>query len=403
MRVVLLHLNCACMNPFWQDTRVQIPEEFRVGARHWELHCLEEAAAQVSDRPEMWFPSLLFRASNSIDADNKSTVVIKLSGAVSAGKTLLATMALNQFSYRGESFNIGGRPFKWLESFAYVSPDFAKQKPHEEFTDYLSVAVKIQTQPTAAKSLPPTPIRASNLKAAFIDEVPQSAGNHDKDRAREKGLIETSITDVFEFFGSIFTTSDPPVRSVPKDKLPCHTIVFHDTAGEQSQGPGPDFYKADAAVDVVVVVLDATDLGQVALAHDSGSRPENSVDVALERLRFHQSKRRPRYCIVVTKLDLVLQQSTFLAGDDGPRLQDMVNGGRVAALDQRGMLLRWLKESASDPESLLASSIERENIDVFFVWTQDLDSRNKNKMPRAVGLDAWFAWLFNLKAKSKAV
>lgn len=356
--VFLRHIGCASKNPYWRGsgTPVAVPEKdtlerdgkvFHV--QHWMFGVLRELAELEPNASEMWFPLHMFRTLNWYSLDERQGqqigATIRLAGAKSAGKTVLATMALVPYGYAQP---LPAPAFR-VENFIYVSPEEVGvvQQPQEQFLQALLPFSMLRDQQNAPEWVAGTPPTRSNVKAAFF-----RANVENRKWAEE----------IWKY--------------VWNAKEPWHSLVFYDTAGEDNEKPAE---KHRDPVDIGAVVLDGSQLGFLGHVNLANAK------TASERLDTIAANRK---CLIVTKLDLMDQDQLLPAERE---LITKLRAGEMGGHEEKAMLRRWLNADRSLPaERDLAQQIT--DAEVFFVWTEGLNDTEPGKLPQTFGLRKFVSW-----------
>jgi hypothetical protein len=353
--VFLRHVNCRERNPFWLagQTMLNIPAETSLTLagkaypiQHWQLGALGELSRLDGNAPDMWFPLPLFRAVNAqfLEEPQNSGVTVRLAGAKNAGKTVLATMALVRYGY-AQSNGDTLMPEANIVNYVHAAP-YSPAQPSQEFLQALlpfSMMRSQQNDPQWVRATPPT---TANVKAAFL-RTPKE----------DKSLVDE-------------------VRSYFSGGSRWRALVFYDTAGEENERP---FEKHADKVAVGTILLDASRLG-----HFNGI---SAVDLqtAEERLETISCQRK---CLILTKLDLVRGQMT----EDETKVLDEIAAGKEPGPGvERDLLVRWLRSDRGRMSERSFASLLRD-LDVFFVWTEDLDATEIGKLPRSFGIGNFVHW-----------
>jgi hypothetical protein len=406
--VFLLHVGCVARHPFWRREwdaagggEIEIPTEEqgvfaamgdgtsrRVG--HWEIGMLREAARipGLAARSEMWFPNLLLRAGFECVAGRRLGTLVKLSGSKSVGKTILATMALLPY-------NLGGR--RCLGHFVYLRPRLVGgEQPEEPFLQALSPLERLTVagvEPGAKGDwFPPSTPADLNLKALFLERDPE-CGSPGARSSVEKpggtGLFGRLMRPVKE----ALRPAVPRVADDDGSRKAYDAVLFYDTAGEESQrGESDRIRHLDECMDVVAVLVDVTDLRTFERFKNKGERKDalNSVPVAVERLSRVANKRASR-CLIVTKLDLVNDQTVADALVEATRSPGSEPAG------EREFFAKWLETSSAAGgltpyQERLAQMVRNphEVHRVFFIWTEN--AHNPEVFPKTHGMVKFIAW-----------
>ncbi len=357
--VFLRHVGCPAKNPYWKgdSTAMDVPEKdtleregkvFHI--QHWLFGVLRELAAMEPNASEMWFPLHMFRTVNWYSLDERQGqgigATIRLAGAKNAGKTVLATMALVPYGYAQPQ----PAPTFRVENYTYVSPEGigVVQQPQEQFLQALLPFSMLRDQRNTPEWVAGTPPTRANIKAAFF-----RANVEDRKWAEE----------VWKY--------------VLNSKVPWHSLLFYDTAGEDNEKPAE---KHKDPVDIGAVVLDGSQLRF--LGHVT---PPNAK-TASERLDTIAANRK---CLIVTKVDLI--EDDLLLPAERELIAKLRAGEAVEPEAEKKLLLRWLGDTNALPaERDLAHQLA--DVEVFLVWTEGLNDTDPGKLPQTFGLRRFVTW-----------
>ncbi|HEY9285112.1 MAG TPA: hypothetical protein VIP46_16790 [Pyrinomonadaceae bacterium] len=438
--VFLRHAGCEEHNPFWDGRRVDVPgdahqsrvefsTDFGTGdfqpifVQHWLLGRLRNLPG---DRPEMWFPLMLLRATGERNGSSRVGRFIELAGARNAGKTILAVQALNPHGYAGGfvdlndfSFSrrvgeITGYGFRWYVETLHLS-------------SLLSRGVTEIFLPQG------TPHGTRNLKVAFfkpagfggIDARPSGRGWQERARRVARvawhGSKRFLKEDVHASFAEIFGSQG--------FRPYWHTLAFYDKAGEV-------FEHDDVATDTldkVAVVVNAAEIfgldadakavrqqaatAVLELDEEPTESPEEgkarqpaeshlsekSIEVAVQRLRKAAERKQVCY-LVVTQLDRARRQ---IGEADWGQVVDLADDLSAVGRDRgslrkawtklfparsseaRALLEKWLSTHPSGNRRQLKERL-KDVEEIFFVWTENLPGSytpaRQEALPRSHGL-----------------
>jgi len=388
----LLHEGCESQNPFWKNGQVIVPPQVqwtdkddRVHlVKHWELALLEQIAEKYPGRREMWFPALLFRAANRDRETSRVGTLVKLSGARNVGKTTLAVMALNPWSYAcGERTPDLGHIQS--DHFVYAFNERLAQ-PETVFAQALEPSwLFLRAETTQQWTYPTSRLIKANVRAVFVrpKESMASLPTASRDEINPMSLLWRTFKRAT--MGPYIAVPDGESHPPPSHSA----VVFLDTAGEENEDPySVKLGTLEECVDVIAVTLDATHL-----SHFSGRTSFDarmSIPVAVQRIKSIATK-RARRCLIVTKVDLV---SGGLQPLEKEYVSKIAQDGNLHPDCDKQMLLAWLAEGDSK-EKELAALVSGEAVHkVFFIWTEGLGVLGGDP-PRAIGLLRFVAWCLN--------
>jgi hypothetical protein len=405
--VLLSHVGCLELNPFWNGTRIEIPGElhesraifevdFNTGVnrniyvQHWQLGALRSAPSNVK---EMWFPQMLLRATAADDAGARVGRLIELAGSRDAGKTILAIQAMNPNGYATPDKKGG----VFLNNYIYSRRvgEF-KDRSFRSFIEIMHLNSLLRRGIKEIYLPQGTPYGARNLRVAFIKPAGLFVEPGDGTlkgnvkrlskiawRRGRRFIIDDVSKSVLELFG----------RQVERPYW--HTAVFYDKSGEVDEN---EDVSLDNLEKVAVVVNAAEIFG---LRTEGGRVSEKSIEVAVQRI--NKAVERKQLCyLVVTQLDTVRErikedweQVQQMADDLGNIGKDRSRFGRVAkslftrhSPSQR-LVEKWL---GTDPVGNRRQLRERlkDVEDIFFVWTENLPASRTpewhDKLPTSHGL-----------------
>ncbi len=409
--VFLLHVSCEAHNPFWKADRggVVIPEEpffndelegrvVRRTVTHWELGLLRRVLEVEAHkgRAEMWFPQTLLRATYERPRGKRTGSFIKLCGARSVGKTILAYMALY-------SRNLD--PGQYIEHFIYLPPREAAEQPEKEFLQALyPMDVLAKARPSASDLVLPTAPTRLNMKAVFVANGSSGEAARPRQAAtRPQGFLGV-CRQLFSKFTEEIThevsSTDTPSRFSLRRHVIArtpYTLAFYDSAGEEAEREDAvRLAELDRHADVVAALLNAQDLVCFRKQPAAPQPPnyQNSIPIAYQRLHPGQFGGRPVIrCLIVTHLDEV---------DDADlkrKAAAIVRSSSSQPAGERELLVEWLAAETGDDQDAdvqaeqgLLELVGNPAIvhRVFFVWTENLKSGKA--LPKCRGLGRLVAW-----------
>lgn len=414
--VLLSHDGCSASNPFWRpeeaadgrvadgggvvaiDGRTTLPGRTAPDDWHWQFAMLRQAATPYPNRREMWFPQMLFRAANERQGGRRFGSLVKLCGPRAVGKTTLATMALAYKSYVPPS-DSSQVTYADVKDFVYVPIEEGEQNPIH-FLNALYPSYLIRRGFGVADWIARTLARRRSIKAAFVHLT--LAGARQPALPRPDPPSNFIISALREFAGDLVgrgETSAVPQRTSSRPPIQ-HSIVFYDSGGEDyEEAKRLPLVAMDWQVDVVAALVSATDLYKFG----GGTRPDaaSSVAVAVQHLRGVATK-RPRRCLVITKLDLIREQ----VPNDKALLDKIKANEWIDPNVMRQLVMSWL--SANDDTERQLRGMLREPPDaegrrpidrVFFVWTEP-DTERPHQIPHPAGLCNFILWCLDLEPRA---
>ncbi len=375
--VFLAHEGCTVSSPFWDSTKVAFTDQFtrsdgkQVIISDQQTKSLRELAQRYPSLREMWFPLGLFRAMNESGAFGK---MVMLAGPKQVGKTVISTMAMNPYVYRGPKLS-KYEPQAFLSlhilSGIAVSPD--------SFLRAVYAVTQLRERQPAVAVLPPTGSEEVHIKSVMLS-APSRTGRWEQ--------FKMALRAIKDFVVS----SEPPLTALA---TPHPTLALFDFAGERWAESNVATLTAHISrMHTVAVVMDAlhlTRFGRVPGAPDTEDDPD-SVQRAKIRLNMAGGKQR---CLIITKLDSVRPDSR---GEKANAYLDWLALNEEARVDNRArdILLSWL-DPAVDVEYNLDQVLRGDpSIPVFFISTSNLDAQGRlggnAGMPVSIGLRRFLLW-----------
>jgi hypothetical protein len=408
--VFLRHVGCEAVNPFWDSNNntVTIPgrdstTDYRLttsgGAQnlkvtHWEIGMLRKMPATAK---EMWFPLMLLRAMAEAHKWNRRRrigVLVELAGAKSVGKTVLAMQAMEYEGYVPTS-TTDERHIE-VNGYIFSRRPVLQTALTDPFLGTLYLSNLMRLNQSGLYPIPPSDREPGNLKVAFIAPSAKSEEEADGNprapsqierASSQSGFLSRMWQGVRELVqGGIQTFSSSGHHSF------WYTVALYDVAGEAfTEGHStPD--TIESAADVVAILVDATELF-------SGSSSTLSIAVANDRIRKAQ-ERRLRCCLVVTKLDAMMDR---LTQDEQDKVQLIAEDLRTDRRNEaRALLELWLNQRQADPNIKQLKNRLGNVEQVFFIWTENLPTstaqgtvQTSTQQPHSYGLAKFICWCLN--------
>lgn len=409
--VFLRHLGCPAENPFWDQTskRVQIatdnsstirhtittangPQDVQV--THWEIAMLQSVP---TDAKEMWFPLMLLRATAEERNGKRIGALVELAGAREVGKTVLALQAMDYQGYipLGGSGHIGVKD--------YIFSRRLEGGTGNPLLDKLYLRHLMETN--KAFVIPQGTIRgAHDLKVVFITpsayskpegrdrqvEPSESAGAHGW-----LNKIANSIKHDWHLLKEDLKRLLLPVYQPGAERSFRYTVAFYDTAGEEAEKEDLILQRLEHAVDRVAVLIAADDIFQAS----SGQ----SLQVALQRINRLSDQKLLNRCLVVTKVDCIMNQLPPEEKEKVRRIAGDLEQNPEQDEEAHNLLIGWLKQKGHQE---LANKLAE--FKVFFVWTEGLPEAGEGEgvVPYSWGLAKFICWclgitwpMINLKSR----
>jgi hypothetical protein len=389
--VFLLHRGCVCTNPFWStaEQKVVVPGKVQLGTpatevKHWIIALLREASAQHPDVREMWFPQVLFQATNYEDRE-KTAALVMMAGAQKSGKTILSTMAIAPRNYNND---FESKSFDYtVDDFVHITPGFGVQQS-DELLRVLQVLDDMRQFRTTQDPPPATEQEnISNIKSAVFNASQATIANLQRDTFRS--YWQKIFLQLFAMDSRKPGPSRRPVTG--------RVIAFYDMAGERFElAFDPAVFSLNRSVDILAVLLDASAITTLKASTDESARQAAWVASACLKNRYgsRSGYDHARRCVIVTKLDLIPVSYSQDAGGLWKFLEAIRQGKALGVQDSaRELLLRWLK-NGDEAERALHHEIAKDTaLPVFFVWTEGLG--DKTKLAKTHGLIQFVEWCWD--------
>ncbi len=430
--VFLRHVGCAEHNPFWDGSKIDLDGQsheswaaflidfgagdISVQVQHWLIGVLRNFPRDVR---EMWFPLMLLRATAERNGSRRIGRLVELSGARSAGKTILAVQAMNPHGYAPTP----GLGSVLINNFIFSRRVGERTERHfRSFIETLHLSTLLRRSDKNIFLPEGTPHGARNLRVAFIKPAVWSPAPSD---GTWKGLlmrigrmlwhdgkrilrddVTGGISDIFGGQG---------VRPY------WHAIVFYDKSGEVDENE-------DVITDIldkVAVVVNAAEILGLAEEEENAedvldlfevkpntgnvldlpkAKPalEKSLEVAVQRIIKAIESKQLCY-LVVTQLDKVKKR----IGADWQQVQRIADDLTDIGKDRGPLSRAWSKLSprrSSPAHQLLEKWLGDEQVgnrrqlkdhlkdveEIFFIWTDDLPTPGvpalREKLPSSHGL-----------------
>lgn len=405
--VFLRHVGCHAKNPFWNGTSVDIPggrnspamagsarlidstTDYQMttisGVRntkvtHWEIGMLKSVPASN----EMWFPLMLLRATSEYETINgqkyRIGALVELAGAATVGKTVLAMQAMEYDGYTPASDDN-----RHIEVTGYM---FSRLPPgrnalNNPFLATLYYNNLMLNNESGLFPLDQTERMSGDVKVAFVAPSPKTDGEVATQRSHVKGgrrFLKT-ISELVR--GGVEVIFSPATANAF-----WYTVAFYDVAGESFRQGDTTPDELERAVDKAAILVDAEEVF---------GKPGTSIAIANERIRKVVSERKLPHCLIVTKLDLVMdrlspeeQESVYAIAEDLNRDYDR---------EAKQLLTSWLGQTPSN-QSITQLKNRLPGIQrVFFTWTKNLPTvtaggevHTSSEQPRSYGLARFVCW-----------
>ena len=421
--VFLRHTGCEEHNPFWDGNKVVVPGhadasqgafslDFGTGVdkshrvQHWLLAVLRDLPG---DKPEMWFPLMLLRATGERNGRARVGRFIELAGAQAAGKTILAVQAMSPHGYAGGYVDVGNFIFSRREG-DLSDPRF------RAFIETLHLSSLLQNSDHEIFVPRGTPPGPRNLKVAFFRPtdglwMPLSESERNL-KGHAKRLFKLFVRGAHKFLVVELHASFREITGAQSHRPYRHTLAFYDKSGEAEENE--DIMRD--TLDKVAVVVNAAEIfglktepvpaaaaettnnvlegieDEIDTTKDPAGKTkpqrratEKSIKVAVQRLRKAAERKQLCY-LVVTQLDLVKKE---IGDKDWPIVEELA-GDLTRIGRDRGVFRRTLAGLLPPRPSTAQRLVEKwlgprpvgnrkqlkERLkdveEIFFVWTEDL-------------------------------
>jgi hypothetical protein len=365
---VLAHVGCLRLNPLyvngelkslkddsllWYDTSTS---KNRL-VDHWSLSVVHEASKNFPGIKEMWFPVEMLASVRDPAGQRGFRVLVR--GSISVGKSVLSSVAVSQQTFQGRS-QIG------VDNYAYVTPS----NTGEPFVFYAGVLQSLRDL-----------------------------------RAYQPIAIGSTNTDILTLIRTGFYSRLPGTEQAKR------ALILYDLSGEDFQREMNR--KADAhfrTADILYALIDVTHLSVFEGCYlNSEEIPESragSIAAGRDTVTASlQMRSRIRTIVVVTKLDLVLENLETAKQRVG------LSEKQKEGLNSLEELQKKLRDAGSPPYAPIGDlgSLAQESLEILKCL---LDSKNRieqNILSMLSDLDpvskvegAFFVWTEGLARAQKA-
>jgi hypothetical protein len=353
---------------------------------HWEIAMLKV----VPPSKEMWFPLMLLRATAELrqegnEQQERIGTLVELAGAATVGKTVLAMQAMEYDGYTPDALD----DERHIEVTGFM---FSRLPPgrtalNNPFLGTLYYNNLMVNNEPGLYPLDQTERMPGDLKVAFVAPSKKRHGKtnlsakHQPDSRRRLRTIGSGLWQMVKGGFEIFW---PPSGSPPF----WFTVAFYDVAGESFRTGDSTPDDIERAVDKVAILVDAEEIF---------GKPGSSVAIANERIRKVASQRELPHCVVVTKLDLIMDRLSHAEKEKVRAIAEDLKNDRTT--EAKETLVSWLGQSHNN-ESIKQMRMRMQNIEqVFFVWTENLPVvmsdgtvQTSAQQPRSYGLAKFICW-----------
>jgi len=400
--VFLRHVGCHAHNPYWDGRTVNIPGtdstttyqfatpegQKNILVTHWEIGMMRTIPAAQ----EMWFPLMLLRATSETlnnQSGKRIGVLVELAGSAQVGKTILAMQSMEYEGYVAED-NGQGRHIEVKDfMFSRLPPGRTAATNPLLANLYLSSLMRLNKK--GLHGFAPTLKLPGDVKAAFIQ--PASSGGRklpldstgSEPRKSRIGAIAKIVIDILIGIKDIFWSH--------RSSGFWYTVILYDIAGEAFIVGDPTTDAIERAVDKVAVLVDATEIFNFQGDGDSVAMANEQIGKAAARNLPH--------CLVVTKVDLVMQ---MLLPEDQVKVKKFAEdlSGEYKE-ETRELLKKWLSQGTADANiRQLNNRIDKVDR-VFLIWTENLPTSNEqgtvqtsSEQPRSYGLARFICWCLEI-------
>ncbi len=416
--VFLRHVGCTAQNPFPDKDALKTAES--IG--NWQIKVLGQILERTSSSvygSEMWFPLMLLRATAERDETGRRRgVLVGLGGARRAGKTILAMQAMDVQGYIRTSVQTDStNQTTCLKIQDYIFSHHVEGAATNPMIETLRLRENMQRN-RGKLSLPRgTQKTLGDLKAVFFKPVKElTAGEATQVPSHGDELRSGTDTPRIANGGQMQATNR--ALSVGRKLLEYmreaadhinfdfntpgvitsdywYTVALYDTAGELSERDDHLLDRLDQVLDKAAIVVDAQDIfGQ------GENKDENSVAVAVARLNLTSQVEHLKTCLIVTKLDCVVER---MMDEWSVNIAEVAHTLGIGKSEERELLAKWLTTNKhARNNELLAFVKNKEAVDaVFFVWTENLpasqDLTEQEDQPVSHNLDRFIAWCLGVE------
>lgn len=427
--VFLYHVGCAAKNPFWDSIKKQVvlpgddsptfqhtsvvPHNIlvqngppaSVEVFHWQIGVLRALPGNVE---EMWFPLMLWRAATEFHHRRRIGTLVELTGARSVGKTVIAVQAMDAKGYAQPCSN-NEQPLPGKQANGYGQNDHDSR--NLTLKDYIysrrvgtadvpllsmlylrDVMGRNHSFDARALATRPGP---GDLKAIFIAPAAGVESNSLSSRNDLGVSLKEAGRRVWDELKELLGLSKLSGATTTSLFPFWHAVVFYDTAGELSQRRSQILNLIEDAVSKAAILINAAELFDP--KHDS-TLPDSSITVARQRLSDLSEKRNIECSLVITQLDLVMNQ---LAPEDRQKAYEIARAVEKSPADDkeaRRLLIKWLR--ASPAENIRGIERLLKGVKVFFVWTEGIptdESKYKGARTYSYGLARFICWCLGVQ------
>jgi hypothetical protein len=389
--IILIHQGCGFQFPYDKIVdQTLLSARIRDGTAtrtapivHWEAAILLILARRFKAAGPMFFPLAALMGASQERRNRGRSAIVGISGEVSVGKTVLTLQMMTPYGFgnRGSSLDA-------INTFIYTQPRSENLEDSELFN--LLHLVPDREEGLHWRSPPKTPqppgvdVRNVNLRAIFFSpRGNRKAGAPWVNHAPLWKLLWKEVGQVFRSWAE-FANQLPPQDSP--------SLLIYDSPGEDAGDPSHPLFYFDRTVDVIAVVVEATDIWKPSAGDYPSLRRAYSRLKALQQTLGTSSTARTRVCLVVTKIDLV-PELLSAASTDAESLNE------EAPERLRALLVKSLKGDRNGrphphADMLIncltgqsALHIER----VFMTYTTNLEENDRDT-PETFGLSPFVVW-----------
>lgn len=406
--VFLRHIGCEAKNPFWDSTKkeVELPGDdipayqdtstvphrvvleqgsTPVEGFHWQIGMLR---ALPRDVEEMWFPLMLLRAATEVNQRQRVGVLVELTGANRVGKTVLAMQAMDS---KGYVHNDNDGRGLILKDYIYSRRGVGSDIP---LLDMLYLRDIMERNHAFNPTVLGTKIGPGDLKAVFIEPSKNSEISTMYNRVGIIEKVRDFRRDIWRDIKELSGFSSPSGTTSSHHPF-WYTVMFYDTAGELSRRGSQILKRIEEAVSKTAVLVNAVELFDKAL---DTSEAESSISVARRRLGDLRGKRNLEVCLVVTQVDLVMDQLSPEDRQSVYQIAQALDKNPADDKEARELLIKWVRKNPQQN----VKSIKRllKGVKVFFVWTEGIptdESKFKGARTYSFGLARFICWCLGVQ------
>lgn len=375
-------------------TDYQLPTGQKIKVTHWEIGMLR----LVPPSAEMWFPLMLLRATGETYRSNNGEkarigVLVELAGARRVGKTVLAMQAMEYEGYVPGTSSDGRHVEVTGFMFSRLPP--GKTGLTNPFLATLYYNNLMMRNDSGLFLLDETERMPGDVKAAFIAPSKETSTreftsiNTSAPPRADRKLIKAVGSNIWQLIKGVVEIFKPRIGPYPF----WFTVAFYDVAGESFRfgDVTPDFI--EKSIDRVAILIDAEET--------FGETKTSSIAIANERIGRVTGQRQMPHCLVVAKLDLIMDRLSFEEKHKVELIAEDLS--KDYSSEARTLLTSWLSRRKDD-ESIKQLSNRLSKIEkIFFVWTKNLPkvtsqdaAQDSTRQPSSYGLAKFICWCLNI-------